>query len=61
MSHIMPQHHGIDQKLRWSKSVSQELSNEVLLVQIEQPELPSTLIVDGNTTHKIKSPPGFGK
>ena len=37
----MTQGHGIDPKLRSSKSAGQEFSNEVKLFPVEQPELPN--------------------
>ena len=45
------QRHGFDPKLRSSKSAGQELSNEVKVFPIEQPELPNPNI------DKVKSIP----
>ena len=41
ISDNLTHYHGIDPKLRSSKSAGQELSNEVKLFPIEQPELPN--------------------
>ena len=51
ISDKMAQRHGIDPKLRSSKSAGQELSNEVKFFTIEQPELPNPNI------DKVKSIP----
>ena len=52
MFNKMTQRHGIDLKLRYLKSAGQELSNEVLIVQIEQPELPNRVAFIGNHCHR---------
>ena len=41
ISDNMTQRHGIDTKLRSLKSAGQELSNELKLFPVEQPELPN--------------------